>query len=144
MAIAILERKAGIAQFTDRKVRRPDVVALMKRVALAVDTELEALGYDQVRSRVRVKLKDGRTLEGRADVARGHPEKPMGWDELAEKFRDCARLALPRGAAEAAIGLVAALDKLAGIAPLIRVLGGGKTRPAGKTKKDGAGSKRKK
>src|SRR5258705_2771340 len=69
MAIAVLERKAGIAEFTDRKVRRPDVVQMMQRVTLSVDPELEALGYDQVRSRVRVKLKDGRTLEGRADVA---------------------------------------------------------------------------
>src|SRR5204862_8249398 len=68
MAIGILERKAGIAQFTDRKVRDRRVVEMMKRVTLVVDPELEALGYDQVRSRVRVKLKDGRTLEGRADV----------------------------------------------------------------------------
>jgi len=138
MAIAVLERKAGIAEFTDRKVRRPDVVQMMQRVTLSVDPELEALGYDQVRSRVRVKLKDGRTLEGRADVARGHPEKPMSWDELADKFRDCARLALPRGAAEAALGLVAGLDKLESITQLVRVLGGKKTRPAGEVKKDRA------
>ena len=124
MAIAIVERKAGIAQFTDRKVRDPRVVEMMKRVTLVVDPELEALGYDQVRSRVQVKLKDGRTVEGRADVARGHPEKPMSWDELAEKFRDCCRLALPRANAEEAIGLVAGLDKLKSIAPLIGALGG--------------------
>ena len=124
MAIAIVERKAGIAQFTDRKVRDPRVVEMMKRVTLVVDPELEALGYDQVRSRVQVKLKDGRTVEGRADVARGHPEKPMSWDELAEKFRDCCRLALPRANAEEAIGLVAGLDKLKSITPLIGALGG--------------------
>src|SRR5262245_50731306 len=53
MAIAILERKAGIAQFQDRKVRDKRVVELMKRVTLHVDDELEKLGYDQVRSRVR-------------------------------------------------------------------------------------------
>ncbi|HKA34674.1 MAG TPA: MmgE/PrpD family protein [Candidatus Binatia bacterium] len=123
MAIAIVERKAGIAQFTDRKVRDPRVVDLMKRVTLVVDPELEALGYDQVRSRVRVKLKDGRTVEGRADVARGHPEKPMSWDELADKFRDCCRL-VPGIRADEAIGMVADLDKLKSIAPLIRALGG--------------------
>jgi 2-methylcitrate dehydratase PrpD len=128
MAIAIVERKAGIAQFTDRKVRNPRVVEMMKRVSLVVDPELEALGYDQVRSRVTVKLKDGRTLEGRADVARGHPEKPMSWDELAEKFRDCCRL-VPGVQTDEAIGLVAALEKQKTIAPLIRALGG-RAKPA--------------
>ena len=134
MAIAILERKAGIAQFTDRKVRQPAVVELMKRVTLYVDAELEALGYDQVRSRVRVKLKDGRTIEGRADVAKGHPLKPMSWAELGEKFRDCGRLALSRRETEGTISLVAELDKMKSMVPLIRVLGGGKIKPVKKTK----------
>src|SRR5206468_2287040 len=70
MAIAVLERKAGIAQFKDRKVRDPKVVQLMKRVSLYVDGELESLGYDQVRSRIRIKLKNGNMIEGRYDVAR--------------------------------------------------------------------------
>jgi 2-methylcitrate dehydratase PrpD len=134
MAIAILERKAGIAQFTDRKVRQPAVVELMKRVTLYVDAELEALGFDQVRSRVRVKLKDGRTIEGRADVAKGHPLKPMNWAELAEKFRDCGRLVLSDNNIEVAIGLVAELDKLKNIVSLVRVLGGGRWKPAKKLK----------
>src|SRR5262249_15655902 len=129
MAIAIVERKAGIAQFTDRKVRDPRVVEMMKRVTLVVDPELEALGYDQVRSRVTVKLKDCRTLTDRADGARGHPEKPMSWGDPGGQFRDCCRLALPRGAAEEAIGIVAELDKLKTIAPLIRALGG-RAKPA--------------
>jgi 2-methylcitrate dehydratase PrpD len=92
-------------------------------VTLVVDPELEALGYDQVRSRVRVALKNGRTVEGRADVARGHPDKPMGWDELADKFRDCCRL-VPGVRSDEAIGIVADLDRLKSIAPLIRALGG--------------------
>ena len=70
MAIAVLERKAGIAQFTDRKVRDKKVVDLMKRVTLYVDDELEKLGYDQVRSRIRIKLEqrrgDRRSLRRRA------------------------------------------------------------------------------
>ena len=95
MAIAVLERKAGIAQFADSKVRQKKVVELMKRVRLYVDDELEALGFDQVRSRIRIRLRNGRSIEGRYDVARGHPEKPMSWSELAEKFKECASLAVP-------------------------------------------------
>ncbi|MEK7335396.1 MAG: MmgE/PrpD family protein [Candidatus Binatota bacterium] len=127
MAVGVLERKAGIAQFTDRKVRDPKVVELMKRVTLYVDQELEALGYDQVRSRIRIKLKGGKTVEGRADVARGHPLKPMNWGELGEKFRDCAGLVLSHESMEDVIELVANLDKQRSILPLIRAVAGRRT-----------------
>ncbi|MFQ5850299.1 MAG: MmgE/PrpD family protein [Candidatus Binatia bacterium] len=126
MAIGVLERKAGIAQFKDRKVRDPKVVELMKRVTLYVDQELEGLGYDQVRSRVRVKLRDGRTIEGRADVARGHPLKPMSWEEIGGKFRECARLVLPKDNTEKAIEGVASLERMECILPLIRLIAGRK------------------
>jgi 2-methylcitrate dehydratase PrpD len=142
MAIAVLERKAGIAQFQDRKVRDKRVIEMMKRVTLYVDDELEALGYDQVRSRVRVKLKNGRLIEGRYDVARGHPEKPMSWPELSEKFRDCAELVLPRQRVEEAIGLVARIEQHKTLKPLLKSLLITRSVPAAKAKTARPGSKR--
>ena len=133
MAIAVIERKAGIAQFQDSKVRDKKVIDLMKRVTLYVDEELERLGYDQVRSRIRIRLKDGRVIEGRYDVARGHPEKPMNWSELSEKFRDCADLVLPRGKANDAIEWVARIEQLKSLTPLFKALATG--RGAGGTKR---------
>lgn len=129
MAIGVLERKAGIAQFTDKKVRDPKTVALMKRVRLYVDPEMEALGFDLVRTVVKVRLSDGRVLTGRADVARGTPPKLMRWDELAEKFRDCARLVLPRERVEQALKLVDDLPRLPQVAPLVQVVAGGRQAP---------------
>ena len=140
MAIAVLERKAGIAQFQDRKVRDKKVVDLMKRVTLYVDDELERLGYDQVRSRIRVILKDGRVIEGRCDVARGHPEKPLSWSELGDKFRDCASLVLPRESAEETIRLVERIDQLKSLGALFKALavGGGKRVKKSKPVKPGS------
>jgi len=142
MAIAVLERKAGIAQFVDRKVRERKVVELMKRVTLYVDDELEALGYDQVRSRIRIKLKSGKMIEGRYDVARGHPQKPMSWAELGDKFRDCADLVLPRKKAESAIQLISRLEELRSLKPLLRALSGSQDNGDRKTKAAKPGSKK--
>ena len=122
MAIAVIERKAGIAQFQDRKVRDQKVIELMKRVTLYVDEELERLGYDQVRSRIRVKLKDGRVVGDRYDVARGHPTKPMSWAELTEKFRDCAGLVLSRKKVDETIRLLEQFQNLKSLRPLVRAL----------------------
>jgi 2-methylcitrate dehydratase PrpD len=126
MAIAVIDRRAGIAQFQDTRVRDRKVIALMKRVKLVVDDELEALGYDQVRSRIRIKLNNGKVIEGRNDVARGHPEKPLSWEELGEKFRDCAALVLPRPRTEQALRLVAEIETLPTLAPLFRTLAVGR------------------
>ena len=142
MAIAVLERKAGIAQFQDHKVRDKKVVELMTRVTLYVDDELENLGYDQVRSRIRIRLKNGRVIEGRYDVARGHPEKPMSWAELGDKFRDCAGLVLADKDAETAIQLVARIEALKSLSSLMRALKGGKVKAAQKSKTGKRASKR--
>jgi len=140
MAIAVLERKAGIAQFQDQKVRDRNVIALMKRVTLVVDDEIEALGYDQVRSRIRINLNDGRVIEGRCDVARGHPEKPMRWRELGEKFYDCAGHVLARKNAEDVIEFVARLEQQRRLAPLLRALSKGKDRAKRKARPDRRGN----
>ena len=100
----------------------------MKRVTLYVDDELEQLGYDQVRSRIRIRLKDDRVIEGRYDVARGHPEKPLSWEELGDKFRDCADLVLPRQNAEEAIQLVARIEQLKSLGPLFKALAVGRAK----------------
>jgi 2-methylcitrate dehydratase PrpD len=142
MAVAVLERKAGIAQFQDRKVRAKNVVELMKRVTLYVDDELEKLGYDQVRSRIRITLKNGQAIEGRYDVARGHPEKPMSWVELGDKFRDCAALVLPDKNAEEAIQSIARIEELKTLSPLLRPLSGARSKSGKKTKHSQARSKK--
>ena len=141
MAIAVLERRVGIAQFQDRKVRDKKVIELMKRVTLYVDDELERLGYDQVRSRVRVKLKSGRVIEGRYDVARGHPEKPLNWPEIGDKFRDCAALVLPAKNAEDVVELTARVERLKSLSPLMRALTGTRGKRAKKSKITKAGHK---
>jgi 2-methylcitrate dehydratase PrpD len=142
MAIAVLERKAGIAQFQDRKVRDKKVIELMKRVTLYVDDQLERLGYDQVRSRVRITLKNGRVIEGHYDVARGHPEKPMSWAELSDKFRDCASLALADKNAEKAMQLIARIEDFTSLKPLLRALTVGRNKDDNKPAGSKSGSKK--
>lgn len=141
MAIAILERKAGIAQFVDKKVRAPKVIELMKRVTLYVDDEMEKLGYDQVRSKIRIELKNGKMIEGRADIARGHPQNPMSWAELSEKFYDCAALVLPRAKADAVVQFVSRLPEQPSLAPLLSALEARAEPRAAKIKRGKSGGK---
>jgi 2-methylcitrate dehydratase PrpD len=103
MTTAVLRRRAGPADFTDEAVLDPTVQAFLPRVRVAVDDELEALGYQHVRTRVRVRSIDGTVYERVAEHARGYPASPLIADELDAKFRSCAYGVLDPPRANAAI-----------------------------------------
>ncbi len=122
MAIGVLDRAAGIAQFADARVADPRTRALMERVHVHVDPEIEALGYNEIRMTVAITLKDGRKLTGRADAAKGHPRKPMTRDDLKAKFMDCAALVMPRDRAESLIAHlwdIHMIDRVSDLAPML-------------------------
>lgn len=93
MAVLLVHGKAGLAQFTDAAVNEPAVQAMMNKVHFHTDPEAEAAGYDKMTTIVRIHLKDGRVIQGRADFGKGSPANPMSYDEVAEKFRLCAEYA---------------------------------------------------
>ena len=93
MSILLLDGKAGLPQFTDAVVQRPDVQQMIRRVNFYVDPEAEAAGFDKMTSILKIHLKDGRVINGRAEFAKGSPSNPMTFDEVADKFRGCAEFA---------------------------------------------------
>jgi 2-methylcitrate dehydratase PrpD len=90
MAILLLERKAGLEQFTDEVVNRPDVQAMIAKVNFGVHPEAEAAGFDKMTTILEVELSDGKIIKGQADFGKGSPTNPMSDQELSEKFRQCA------------------------------------------------------
>ena len=90
VATCILRRSGGLADFTDEAVQDPAVQALLRRVTVEVDPELEALGYQHVRTRLRISTTDGRVLQGQADAPRGYPDKPLSEEDLRSKFLECS------------------------------------------------------
>ena len=119
MAILLLERKAGLAEFTDEVVNRPDVKAMIERIDFGVHPEAEAAGYDKMQTIIDIKLKDGRTIAGKADFGKGSPTNPMTDDELIEKFLQCAEWAqTPVDVARKTVEQVMDIENLARISDL--------------------------
>jgi 2-methylcitrate dehydratase PrpD len=84
-AVALVERAAGPAQFTDACAVDPRVVAQRGRVKAAEDA---SLGSDQVE--VTLRLRDGRALHCRIEHATGSLDNPLTDAALSEKFRALA------------------------------------------------------
>ena len=93
MAILLLRRRGGLAEFTDEVVNSPEVQDMIRRVEFGVHPEAEAAGYDKMTTIIDIRLRDGRTISGRADFGKGSPANPMSYDEVAEKFAGCAAFA---------------------------------------------------
>jgi 2-methylcitrate dehydratase PrpD len=124
MAILLLERKAGLEQFTDAVVNRPDVQAMIAKVEFGVNPEAEAAGFDKMTTIIEVHMEGGAVYKGRADFGKGSPANPMSDEELAEKFRQCASWGgLDRERTEQVLKLLWKIEELSDVSELTRLLG---------------------
>jgi len=101
IAAGVLDGKFSLWSFSDEAVRRPDIAALYEKID-AHETESsrgDDPDFDKRSSgsrgfvEVEVQLKDGRRDQIRVDVPPGAPARALTWDELREKFMDCAKQA---------------------------------------------------
>jgi 2-methylcitrate dehydratase PrpD len=119
IATLLLYGTAGLSQFTDEVVNRPEVQAMVRRVRFYVNAEAEKAGYNKMTTIIDIHLKDGRTISGRADFGKGSPADPMTYDDVAEKFLDAANFA--RWPHAKAAGIVDPVRKLEDL-PDVRAL----------------------
>ncbi|HXF54304.1 MAG TPA: MmgE/PrpD family protein [Hyphomicrobiaceae bacterium] len=123
MAILLIERRAGLNEFTDEVVRRADVQQMIEKVDFVVDERAEAAGYHKMTTYIDIALKDGRTISGVADFGKGSPANPMTFEEVAAKFAECAEFARwSRARAKDVVGMVRDLEELDDIGRLTGAL----------------------
>jgi 2-methylcitrate dehydratase PrpD len=112
LAILLLERKADLGQFTDQIARRRDVQEMIEKINYYVDPEAEQAGFDKMTSILRIHLKNGEVIAGRAEFGKGSPADPMSFEEAALKFRGCAEYAeWPKEKTEGIVAFVKTLEK---------------------------------
>jgi 2-methylcitrate dehydratase PrpD len=90
LAMIALSRKAGKKEFSDEFVGSAPMQAMQRRIATELDPEIEKMGFDKMRSRITIRLKNGTQIEGWADERyRGGPENPLTDAEVEAKVRSC-------------------------------------------------------
>ena len=92
IASLLVRGQVDVSTYTDEAIADPDVLALAAKVRYEVkdyDTFPRALPGG-----VRIHTRDGRTLEAELPYQRGGPENPMTGEQVREKFRTNAGLAI--------------------------------------------------
>jgi 2-methylcitrate dehydratase PrpD len=132
LAAGALDGKYTLDSFTDAAVRRKKISELYARIDAAEhpscqgdDPQFEkrssgSRGFVEV----EVRLRDGRSDRVRVDTAPGAPGRDMSWDELKEKFADCARQAGRIGdkAAVQAFEMIRKLEQIDDVGKVVDLL----------------------
>lgn len=103
-------------KFTNEKVNDPQLIQLRKKVNPTLVRELN-LG-----ARVAVKMKDGTIYKGFLEAPKGDPANPMNFDEIEAKFRNNARLAIPKKNMELVIELIKNFERLSDVKEIVALL----------------------
>ncbi|MDH7795566.1 MULTISPECIES: MmgE/PrpD family protein [unclassified Beijerinckia] len=123
LCMILLKRRASHHEFMDSFVASPAMQDLQKRTQVLGDPQIDALGYDLIRSRIEVDTRDGRTLVQWADERyRGGPLNPLSDADLEGKFRMCAEGALDAGAQAKLLEAVHGVENLTSAARLAELM----------------------
>jgi 2-methylcitrate dehydratase PrpD len=89
IAIACIEGKAFLEEYTDESVKRSDVRELMNKISVKHATELDGFFPEFFPTRVTIETEDGAVFAHEVRDLKGDPDNPLSWDELLQKFNRC-------------------------------------------------------
>ncbi len=118
IAAACVFGHVGIGTFDEAALRDSSVTSLMPRISMRVDEEIGRGKPALTEARVRVTLKDGRTLARDAHGARGYPANPASTVDLEGKFLECASRVMELGLARELHQRLAGLESADSVAGL--------------------------
>ena len=118
VASALTHGSVRLAAFAPARMNDAATRALMKKITLTVDPELDAAFPGQRAARVEIRLRDGRVLSFLQPFRKGDPEAPLSDRELEQKYRELADPVLGSEAAGALLEKLLRLDELPGLETL--------------------------
>lgn len=121
-AAALMDGDITDAQFETSRFRDPELLALVAKIKVHRDPELNNRYPHGIPNRLTVVLADGRTLVKEVEFPRGHARNPMTDAEVEAKFR---RMAEPHYGKERANQILARcweLEKLPAAGELLRLV----------------------
>jgi len=116
LAVIVLEGRAGIHQYSDEAVQRPEARKVMSKVNV-----VPFVGGLQ--SRVKVRLVGGEELEETVMVSHGTPGDPLTQDEIDSKFHETAGTLVGAAQRDEIISISRRLETLDSVRELAELLG---------------------
>ena len=110
IAVMLVRGRAGLEEFSDAAIRDPKLLQLAAKVRYELDPTIDYPRHFS--GHVKVRMNDGAVLEENQPHPRGGFEDPLPPQEVEEKFRANARLALPESKVDEIVVMVNRLEQL--------------------------------
>jgi 2-methylcitrate dehydratase len=97
LAVALLDHEVMPAQFTPERINKPDVQGLLKKVSVRPNHEYTDQYPKKMPAKIRIKLKDGKTIDHEVQDYPGLASHPFTWEESVDKFDKLVSRRLDQG-----------------------------------------------
>jgi 2-methylcitrate dehydratase PrpD len=114
VASALAHGSVRLAAFEAARLNDPATRALMDRITVAVDPELDAAFPGQRAARIHIETRDGRQLDFLQPNRKGDPEQPLSDAELEDKLIELASPVIGTTRAGALLARIWSLDSAEG------------------------------
>ena len=117
--MALLEGNVTFDQFDSARWLDDDVKSLMSRIEFEIDPALTVPTPGALPCRLTAKMLGGEIHAAECRIPPGHPNSPMNWTNIVQKFNRCATDVLNSKAHDDVIEMVAHFEELLSIRPLV-------------------------
>ncbi len=124
VSVGAARGKVVLKDYFAESLRDPVVLALAQKVTPKFDAECNA-GREHRTAQVDMRMKNGKVYSKRIDLPYGHPDRPMSWESIVNKFRDClshAAKPVPKDNMEKVIDMVGKLEEVEDVSKIVRLL----------------------
>ena len=111
LAHALAHGSVRLAAFEPQRIAEPATRALMRRIEVGVDDELDAAFPARRAARVTIDTRDGRRASHLQPTRKGDPDLPLSDRELDEKYLELAGPVLGDAAAREQLGRLWTLER---------------------------------
>jgi len=121
-AAALVDRQVTPAQFTNQKIRDPQIREQLKKVVVVADPEIEKVFPALQRVVVTIRTADGKEFTNQLDYPKGDPRNPLTDREIEEKFSALASPIMSKASQKKIIKEVWDLEKLENVSEFMKLL----------------------
>jgi 2-methylcitrate dehydratase PrpD len=122
VAAALVLGDASFHRYNDENLRLPAVRSIMERIEIVPDATLDEGFPDRRPAVATLGLSDGRSVDGRIELARGEPENPLTAGEVRRKFHSLVADQINAAEAHELCALVENLEEIPDVSRIARLL----------------------
>jgi 2-methylcitrate dehydratase PrpD len=111
----------ALDDFSARGLADPDAIALAGLVQWRRDPVYARVDEGFGPAQVDIEMADGTVRSARVEQSLGHPDKPLPWESLVEKFEDCLHVSEATLEPDAATSVVQLISDLEGVEDVAEV-----------------------